>query len=261
MNLYVKETGKNNLETIVFIHGDGMAGWMWDEQLKAFNDYHCLVPDLPEHGRSTDVKPFTIEGAANMIMDIIRNQIPEGKAHLVGLSLGAQIIVQILSTAPDVVDHAFISGALVRSAAPTESFIKLLDHLIKIYVPVKNNALYIGSYLRSYNIPKNLRGKFRESTRIIKPDSSARIIKEGTLFKMPIGLENINTPVLAMIGEKDYTIIRESARNLHNSIPNSEGASALKVGHMWNMENPELFNQVLRCFLNNENLPDGVKTL
>lgn len=261
MNLYIKETGKNNLETIVFIHGDGMAGWMWDEQLKAFNDYHCLVPDLPEHGRSTDVKPFTIEGAANIIIDIIRYQTPDSKVHLVGLSLGAQIIVQILSTAPDVVDHAFISGALVRSAAPTENFIKLLNHLIKIYVPVKNNPLYIGSYLRSYNIPKNLRGKFRESTRIIKPDSSARIIKEGTLFKMPTGLENINTPVLVMIGEKDYTIIRESAKNLHNSIPNSEGASALKVGHMWNMENPELFNQVLRCFLNNENLPDGVKTL
>lgn len=107
MNLYVKETGKTNLETIVFIHADGMAGWIWDEQLKAFEDYHCLVPDLPEHGRSCDVRPFTVECAANMIIDIIRNKTHNGKAHLVGMSLGAQVIVKILSTAPEVVDHAF----------------------------------------------------------------------------------------------------------------------------------------------------------
>lgn len=261
MNLYVKETGKTNLETIVFIHADGMAGWMWDEQLKAFEDYHCLVPDLPEHGRSCDVRPFTVECAANMIIDIIRDKIHNGKAHLVGMSLGAQVIVKILSTAPEVVDHAFLGGVLVRSAPPTENFIELLNHLIKIYLPVKNNSLCIGSYIRSYNIPKNLRGKFRESTRIIKPDSSARIIKEGTLFKMPASLENVNVPVLVMVGEKDYIIIGESAKNLLNILPNSKGASALKVGHMWNMENPELFNHVIRCFLNDENLPDGVKAL
>ena len=46
MKLYIKETGQDNQETIIFLHGGGLAGWMWEEQVKAFNDYHCLVPDL-----------------------------------------------------------------------------------------------------------------------------------------------------------------------------------------------------------------------
>lgn len=260
MNLYIKETGKNNSETIVFLHGGGIAGWMWDKQVKAFNDYHCIVPDLPEHGKSAEIKPFTMKGAAEMIIDIIRDQAPGGKAHLVGISLGAQIIVQILSMAPEVVDHALISGTLVRSIPHTETFLKLLNYLIKAYEPVKDTDFFIKANMRTYNMPKSLFNEFKEATKLIKPDSLNRILKENMLFKMPDGLEKADSPVLVMAGEKDYKIIKESARDLLNVLPNSEGAVALKVGHLWNVENPELFNKTLRDWITDETLPEILST-
>lgn len=258
MDLYIKETGKNNNETIIFLHGGGISGWMWDKQVESFNDYNCMVPDLPEHGKSAEVKPFTMKGAAERIIGIIQNQAHEGKAHLVGISLGAQVIVQILSMAPEVVDHVLISGTIVRSVPPTETFLKRLNHLIGIYMPVKNNNLFIKSYMRSYNMPKDLFNKFKESTCVIRPDSSGRIIKENMLFKMPGNLENADVPVIVMAGEKDYRIVKNSARDLLNVLPSSRGATALKVGHLWNIENPELFNNVLRACITNESLPEGL---
>ncbi|OEC85836.1 MULTISPECIES: alpha/beta fold hydrolase [Methanobacterium] len=249
MSLYIKETGKSNNETIVFLHGEGIAGWVWDEQLKAFSDYHCIIPDLPGHGKSAEVKSFSVQSAADMIIDIIKNRAKNGKAHLVGLSLGAQIIVQILNTAPEVVNHALISGAIVRNFQPTESFLKLLDNLIALYLPDKDKTIRIMSYVRSYNIPKNLRSKFKESTYVIEPYSLDKILRETILFKMPDNLEHADVPVLVMTGEKDYRIINESALNLLNTLPNSKGAMALKVGHLWNIENPDLFNNVLRSWL------------
>jgi pimeloyl-ACP methyl ester carboxylesterase len=255
MELYFKETGKDNDETIIFLHGDGIAGWMWDEQLKAFSDYHCIVPDLPGHGKSAEVKSFTVQSAADMIIDIIKNKANNGKAHLVGLSWGAQIVVQILSTAPEVVDHALISGAIVRNSQPTETFLELLNHLIKVYLPDKNKTIRIMSYVRSYNIPRNLRSKFKESTYIIEPCSLDKIIRENMLFKMPDNLENANVPVLVITGQKDYRIVEESALNLLNVLQNSKGASALKLGHLWNLENPELFDNVLRAWITDEELP------
>ncbi|MCZ3365944.1 MULTISPECIES: alpha/beta fold hydrolase [Methanobacterium] len=249
MSLYIKETGKNNDETIVFLHNEGIAGWMWDEQLKAFSDYHCIIPDLPGHGKSAEVKPFSVQSAAGMVIDIIKNNAKNGKAHLVGLSLGAQIAVQILSTAPEVVNHVLISGALVRNSQPTESFLKLLDNLIALYLPDKDKTIRIMSYVRSYNIPKNLRSKFKESTYVIEPYSLDKILRETILFKMPDNLEHADMPVLVMTGEKDYRIVNESALNLLNALPNSKGAMALKVGHLWNIENPEMFNNVLRSWL------------
>ncbi len=256
MSLYIKETGENNDETIVFLHGDGIAGWMWDEQLKAFSDYHCIIPDLPGHGKSAEVKPVTVQDTADKIIDIIKNKAKNGKAHIVGLSMGAQITVQILSTAPEVVNHVLISGALVRSSQPTESFLELLDNLIALYLPDKNKTIRIMSYVRSYNIPKNLRSKFKESTYVIEPYSLDKILRETILFKMPDNLEHADVPVLVMAGEKDYRIINESALNLLNALPNSKGAVALKVGHLWNIENPDLFNNVLRSWLKDVNLSD-----
>lgn len=249
MNLYVKESGQNNPETIIFLHGDRLAGWMWDEQLKAFADYHLMVPDLPEHGRSQKTGSFTIKRAAEMMVALIKTRAHGGKAHLVGISLGAQIIIQILSIAPEVVNSAFISGTLVRSTPPTETFLKLLNQLTEFYVPIKSNHLFIKSYMRSYNMPKNLFSTFKESTCMIDSDSATRIIKESALFTMPDGLKNADASVVVMIGEKDYGAVKKSAKDLVNVLPNSKGASALGVGHMWNMENPELFNRVLRGFL------------
>ena len=254
MSLYIKETGKNNDETIIFLHGDGIAGWIWDEQVECFSDYHCIIPDLPGHGKSAEVKPSTVQSAADMIIDIIKNRAKNGKAHLVGLSLGAQIIVQILSTAPEVVNHALISGAIVRNSQPTESFLELLDNLIALYLPDKNKTIRIMSYVRSYNIPRNLRSKFKESTYVIEPYSLDKILRETILFKMPDNLEHADVPVLVMTGEKDYRIVNESALNLLNVLPNSKGAIALKVGHLWNIENPDLFNNVLRSWLKDTNL-------
>ncbi len=259
MSLYIKETGKNSDETILFLHGDGIAGWMWDKQIESFSDYHCIVVDLPGHGKSSEAKSFTVKDTAEMIIGIIRDQAHGKKAHLVGISMGAQVVVQILGIAPEVVDHALISGTLVRTVPPTEIFLKLLNNLIEIYIPVKNNPLFIKSYMRSYNIPKNLLNKFKESTYIIKQDSLDRIIRENMLFKMPEGLGNVYVPVLVMTGEKDYRIVNESAKKLMNVLPNSKRAYALRVGHMWNMENPELFNNVLRAWINDESLPMSVK--
>lgn len=258
MDLYIKETGKDNNETIIFLHGGGISGWMWDKQVEAFSDYHCIVPDLPEHGKSVEVKPFTMKGAAEMIIDIIQNQARNGKAHIVGISLGAQIIVQILSRAPEVVDHALISGTLVRSVPHTESFLKLLNYLIKVYEPVKDTEFFIKANMRTYNMPKSLFNEFKESTHLINSDSLNRILKENMLFKMPDSLEKAEAQVLVMTGEKDYKIIKESARDLLNVLPNSKGAMALKVGHMWNIENPELFNNVLRAWITDKALPEGL---
>ena len=258
MKLYIKETGQDNQETIIFLHGGGLAGWMWEEQVKAFNDYHCLVPDLPEHGHSLDVKPFTIEGTAKMIVDIIKTRGNCGKAHLVGLSLGAQIIIQILSTAPEVVNHALVSGTLVRSIPHTSTFLKLLDYLIRVYEPVKDTDFFIKANMRTYNLPKSFFNDLKESTRLIKPDSLNRILKENMIFKMPSGLEKDDEPVLVMVGEKDYKILKKSANDLMNVLSNSKGAVALKWGHVWNLESPKLFNIVLRRWINDIVLPEGV---
>ncbi len=254
MDLYFKETGSRDDETIIFLHGSAMAGWIWEGQLKEFGDYHCVVLDLPEHGKSSNIKPFSINKSAEMISDIIRNNTCNGKAHLVGISIGAQIILQILSKNPELVDHAIISGTLTQNISRTESLLKLLDYTVTLYEPVKNMDFFLKANMRTYNMPKHHFDKFKESTLHIKNDSLNRILKENMIFEMPDGLEKIEVPVLVMTGEKDYKIIKESAEDLLASLQISEGYIAPKVGHLWNLEDSNLFNWILRRWITNKSL-------
>ena len=153
MGLYVKEVGKNNRETIVFLHAGMSSGWMWNKHLEALNDYHCLVPDLPEHGRSTEVKPFRMEGAAEDVIDLIKEKAHGGRAHVVGLSLGAQTAVQILSMAPEVVDHAVITGTLTREVGSNLSV--LMNIFFKVYMRLKNIDFFIKLGMKAQAMQKN----------------------------------------------------------------------------------------------------------
>lgn len=255
MNLFYDETGMENDQTIIFLHAEGFSGWMWDEQREYFKDYHCIIPDLPEHGRSNGVKPFTVQSAAEMVMDIIGEH-ADGRVNLVGISLGAQIVIHILSNAPEIVDHALISGAYVQSMSNNESISKLLNHLLNVYGPVKNTDFFIKAYMRMYNMPKPYFEKFKRSTYQIGNHSIERILKQNMYFKLPESIEEDDTKLLVMAGEKDYEIIKESSRNIVNKFPNARGAMALKTGHLWNLESSNNFNIILRAWLNNDPIPE-----
>ena len=34
-------------ETILWLHGGNVAGWMWGEQIPAFTDYRSITPTFP----------------------------------------------------------------------------------------------------------------------------------------------------------------------------------------------------------------------
>lgn len=58
--LHYQEYGNKSAPTMmVFLHGAGVSGWMWDKQVDYFTDYHCVVPDLPEHGLSQNGMTFS----------------------------------------------------------------------------------------------------------------------------------------------------------------------------------------------------------
>lgn len=258
MTIYFKESGRDKPETIIFLHELNMAGWMWDEQVKAFSDYHCIVPDLPDHGKSINNSPFTIKNAAGQVRELIKEKVQKGRAHLVGISIGAQVILQILNDTPERVESAFISGALVNNSQPSDNFLELFDYLLDSYIPVKDHHLSIGSYIRCYGIPKNQRRNFIKSTHAIKSNIAREALIENILFKIPDKLDKTDIPVLIMAGEKDHHKIKESASILSGVLSNSKAFLAPRVGHVWNMENPELFNDILRSWITGLSFPDSL---
>lgn len=62
-------------------------------------------------------------------------------------------------------------------------------------------------------------------------------------------LPGIRIPTLLLYGEQDVRSPKEVAEQLHAAIPGSQLVFLPGVGHMGNVEAPELFNSEVRRFL------------
>ncbi len=116
--LSVRECGPATAPTVCFLHGGGVSGWMWRSQVESLQDtYHCLIPDMPEHGQSATIQPFTIADTAHRIAELMRQRAHGGRAHVIGLSEGAQVAVQLLGTAAEVGGSRYYQQCLAAPAS------------------------------------------------------------------------------------------------------------------------------------------------
>lgn len=265
MSLYVHEQGPISAPTIVFLHGGGGGGWMWQPQLEDLNDYHILVPDLPEHGQSAAIGPFSIQDSACRVAKLIRTRGHDGKAHVVGLSAGAQVTLALLALHPELIDHAIISSALVRPI-PGASLLSpgLIAFSIKWFVePFKNLDWWVRLNMKySAGVPEKYYSQFKRDFQNLTGDLFAHVTVENQRFRLPEGLERVTAPTLVVAGKNEYGVMRQSVRDIANTIPTAKGFLAsysrklsLSEEHNWNITVPDLFNRMIRAWITNQPLP------
>lgn len=272
-NLYYESSGPDTAKTIVFLHGGGIAGWMWREQVKAFQpEYHCLVPDMPEQGKNTanGTGPYTTEDVADRIADLIRSQAHAGKAHVVGLSEGAQVVVALLSRHPDVLDHAVVSSAILRPMWANKISGGTVSWMYRWFMaPFKNSDWWIRLNMKGQTgLSEDYFEDFKASFQTMTESSLVNMMNSAMDFRMPAGLEKVTVPTLVVCGNKEYKEMKASARDLVTVLPKSSGAlvslgrgSTLAKEHSWAITAPALFNATVKAWIEDRPLPDELLPL
>ncbi len=254
MSLYVREAGPLDAPTIVFLHGLGLGSSMWQPQFERLPDYHCLAPDLPEHGKSTNAGPLTLKNASQRVAELIRERVPGESAHIVGLSMGGAVAVRLLLDAPEVVDHVIVSGAATRLGSVLAALNRLNDPIIHLLKPDQLTRLI----LRQFHIPQRYYDLLLEDVRALKPEALSHFNHELTRIELP---HQVQAPMLIMVGQKETFIAKRCAREMIQAIPGSLGMMAPGVGHVWNLEAPNLFAATVRAWITNAPLPQELMPL
>ncbi len=247
MELAVKETGKGKPETIVFLHGGGDSGWMWLQQTAYFKNYHCIVPDFAEHGQSIDVKPFTIRNSGLQIADIIRIRAASGRAHVVGFSLGAQVLVDMLSICPDVIDRAVVCSALVRPMKVTQIFIK---PMVKLSFPLIKYRWFAKLNAKEIGITDDLFEHYYADSLKMSVLSLNTILHENMSFRLAEHYDSDYSNVLVVVGEKELSVMKKSAVDMARALPNSCLLMIPRASHKISYGSPETYNQILFNWIN-----------
>lgn len=175
-NIYYEEEGENNNELIIFLHSNLLSNWIWKNQRTSFEDYHCIYLDLPNHGNSYFRHDFSIKNSGELIKDLIEEKsslrkINSGskakKVHLIGISVGGQIILYLLAKYPELIDTAIVTGVNIYENPKKESIdgtITMLNKLKSDILDKKSNKFLIKALLAEYGLGKEHYDDLKEST-------------------------------------------------------------------------------------------------
>ena len=89
--MHVRQSGEPGAPGVVFLHGAGLSGRMWANHMARLSAFHCLAPDFPGCGMSRQLPWTSSIDVADDVATLIRERVPAGRAHVVGISLGGAV--------------------------------------------------------------------------------------------------------------------------------------------------------------------------
>jgi len=212
------EYGKENSDVIILLHGGGLSWWNYRETAELLqSDYHVILPILNGHANS-DKNFTTIEDNAEDIIDFIDEQCNGSVLLIGGLSLGGQILLEILSQRKGICKFALVESALVVPSKFTCSMIKpafgscygLIHH--KWFSKLQFKSLRID--------PDLFEDYFRDTCGITKPNMIA-FLQANSLYSLKETIKSCTTKIHIVVGEKENTSMKRSAKLIHENSPDS----------------------------------------
>ena len=251
MALFVHETGPTEAPAIVFLHGVGVSGWMWNRQIAALPEYRCLNVDLPGHGRSNQVPWRSLADTADQIAYLIADLVPRRRAHVVGLSLGGQVVLVLLERSPEVVDHALVSG-VTAAPMPNRSWLRPQLWLTSA---VMKRGWFARQQAKSLGFGPSEQAALAASLEAMSMEAYRRIMEEVVDYMAPAALGKVPVPTLVTAGGNESQIILDAVEAIPRLMPNAQGCLAPGLNHGWNVEAPDLFTAMIRAWITDAPLP------
>lgn len=271
--LFCAEVNPFAPETIVLIHPIYTSGIQWERVTYGLSEYHLLIPDLPCHNRSKDVvsrNDFTFELCADRIAELIRDRAHDGRAHLVGASLGGHIAQELAASYPHLVRSVFTTGAF-----PARGFVKTtVSKNSNIYYPGlwaivhSPNAIYRAAKLMGDSATPELLEDLKRnlSSRLAK--ANGRGLQKSAERLRRAGRTGIRMCLIAALAfdspvelEDGLRLLVDESKSLGGTGEEFAGFALEGGAHAWQLQWPHLFAQAVRCWIEERRMPEELKAI
>ncbi|MFI6901401.1 alpha/beta fold hydrolase [Nonomuraea sp. NPDC050394] len=220
------------MSTLVLLHAFGSSGRAWSPQVAELSPRHrVLTPDLPGHGSSPG--PFSLDAAVRSVRELLA---AEEQVHLVGISGSVSVALLTALAEPEKVASLVLSGGV---AAPTGG-----DGLQRTVMGLLPAGMIVSMMKGMYSggRPEHTATAAEDLRTAGKAALLTGLRELGELDLRP-RLAEIKAPALVLVGEKDKANIAP-AEVLAAGLPQAELRVIPGAGHIWNLEQPELFTRL-----------------
>jgi 3-oxoadipate enol-lactonase len=242
------EPWRHDCTPVVFIHGLGGSHAMWLYQVPAFcTRFPVINVDLRNHGASTKIDAeFTIADMATDIARLLR-VLGVSTAHVVGLSLGGMVALQLAVDHPSAVSGLVLADTLA-GALPG------MEHVGREALAfIENNSMAEVARARittafSPGVNSDARDHFIEQVSRNDKDAYVRAARAAFAFNLRDRLRDVKKQTLVVVGEEDVTTPPVLSEELAAGIPGARLVRLAGAGHISNVERPREFNAAVLEF-------------
>lgn len=220
--MYVAEYGRENSEVIILLHGGGLSWWNYRDAAELLKErFHVVLPVLDGHAESGTAFT-TIQDNADRLIAYIDETLSGHVLLIAGVSLGGQVLLEILARRSSICDYAVIESALV---CPMKLTAALIRPSFALCYPLISKRWFARLQFHSLKInPALFDLYYRDTTRIAKDDLIAFMIA-NSLYRVSDALARSSAKALVLVGGKERPIMKKSAESIAAHIP----ASSMEV--------------------------------
>jgi pimeloyl-ACP methyl ester carboxylesterase len=229
--------------SLLFIHGAGGTGEIWEQQVGFFRGKHPLFRlDLPGHGGSDPRGEERIGSYAEWVRLGLEKLFAQRPFVLVGHSMGGAVVLELALDPPEGLKGIVLVGSGAKLAV-TRAIFKMLSENPEAFFES------IDQFAFSSAAPKTLRERFIHVTRQCQPSVIFNDFQACDHFDIRNRVSEIKIPTLVLCGEEDQLTPVKYSRYLHENIAASRLVLIPNAGHMVMVEQPDLFNRAITSFL------------
>ena len=260
VRLYYEETGQGT--PVLFVHEFGGDHRSWEAQLREFGKRYRAIAYAARGYTPSDVPSDPdVYSYKHMMRDAVAvlDHLKIDAAHIVGLSMGGYTTLQVALSHPKRVRSMTLAGTGSGSErAYTAAFHKNARDLALVFEREGSAAVattYGNGPGRVPFLVKDARGFAEFAKHLGEHDAqgSAHTSRgfqgaRPSLYDFEDDIRKLKTPALIVVGDEDDRCI-EPSLFLKSTIAASGLLVFPKTGHLVNLEEPDLFNQVVGDFL------------
>ena len=242
--------------TLIFIHGVGMCGEIWQPQVEYFSkDYRVITYDFLGHGKSVLKKDkLTLEDYVTQLYNLV-NEIGVTNFSLIGHSMGAIIAVAFALKYPRKVDTLIpINIVFKRTKKAQDDVIMRAKDVFKSQ-QITNISQTLERWFKNKTSPDDLL-KINNVRSWLNNTSPKAYAEAYYLFATSDrvfvnNLSNLQPPVLYLTGSEDPNSTSLMSEQMAQQSPNSSSESIKGEAHMMAYISAEKVNPIIEHFLNN----------
>ncbi len=249
---HIRIDGREAAPWVVMAHGLATNLSMWDDLVDVLkHDYRCLRYDARGHGETPasagDYSFDLLVRDAAAIMDELRIE----RAHFIGLSMGGMVAMGLALDQPGRLASIAVCDA--RAEADAE-YIEGWHHRIKVVREGGMEALVERTLTRWFtpaflSKPSPALDKMRLMMARTSRDGYCGCAAALKALDYGRRIGQIRVPTLLLVGADDLGAPPEIVRAMHRTMPGSRYVEIPEAGHISNVEQPGLFAEAVRGFL------------